>query len=83
MKRQNGLGNIRKRGNHCWEGCVMVDNQRYNVYGKTYQEVQKKLCKCERYHFGQISGRYHTAHIAGDGQDKALRSPDGAHSTVL
>lgn len=43
MKRQNTQGSIRKRGLHCWEGCVMVDERRHYVYGKTYQDVQKQI----------------------------------------
>lgn len=43
MKRQNSDGNIRKRGPDCWEGSTMIDGQRHYVYGKTSQEVRKKI----------------------------------------
>lgn len=43
MKRSNEEGNIRKRGQACWEGSVMIEGQRRYVYGKSSQEVRKKI----------------------------------------
>ena len=43
MKRQNNEGNIRKRKANCWEGSVMINEQRRYVYGKTSQEVKKRI----------------------------------------
>ncbi len=43
MKRQNSDGNIRKRGLHCWEGSVLIQGKRHYVYGKTPNEVRKKI----------------------------------------
>ena len=43
MKRSNNEGSIRKRGRTSWEGCVMINNQRRYVYGRTAQEVRKKI----------------------------------------
>lgn len=43
MKRQNCYGNIRKRSAHSWEGSVYINNERKYVYGKTPQDVRKKI----------------------------------------
>ena len=43
MKRANDEGNIRKRGQFCWEGSVMIEGRRRYVYGKSSQEVRKKI----------------------------------------
>lgn len=43
MKRQNYDGNIRKRSQHSWEGSVMIEGQRRYVYGKSSQEVRKRI----------------------------------------
>lgn len=43
MKRANDEGNIRKRGQFCWEGSVMIGGRRRYVYGKSSQEVRKKI----------------------------------------
>ena len=43
MKRSNEEGNVRKRGQACWEGSVMIEGQRRFVYGKSSQEVRKKI----------------------------------------
>ena len=43
MKRQNYDGNIRKRSQHSWEGSVMIEGKRRYVYGKSSQEVRKRI----------------------------------------
>ena len=43
MKRANDEGNIRKRQKGCWEGSVMIEGRRRYVYGKSSQEVRKKI----------------------------------------
>ena len=43
MKRQNNDGNIRKRGQHSWEGSVMIEGTRHYVYGRSSQEVRKRI----------------------------------------
>lgn len=43
MKRQNSDGNIRKRSAHSWEGSILINNKRHYIYGKTSQEVRKRL----------------------------------------
>ena len=43
MKRHNEEGNVRKRCQACWEGSVMIEGQRHYVYGKSSQEVRKKI----------------------------------------
>ena len=42
-RRANGDGNIRKRANGTWEARVMIDGKSKSVYGKTQNEVRKKL----------------------------------------
>ena len=43
MKASNYEGNIRKRGNHSWEGSVVLNGKREYVYGKTSQEVRRLI----------------------------------------
>ena len=43
MRAYNNEGNIRKRGNHSWEGSVVLDGKRQYVYGKTSQEVKRQI----------------------------------------
>lgn len=42
-KRANGEGSIRQRKDGRWEGLYTVNYKRKSVYGKTKEEVRKKL----------------------------------------
>ncbi len=42
-KRANGEGNIKKRENGTWEARFCVNGKRHSIYGKTREEVRKKL----------------------------------------
>ena len=44
-KRANGEGSIRQRKDGRWEGLYTVNYKRKSVYGKTQEEVRKKLNK--------------------------------------
>lgn len=44
-KRANGEGSIRQRKDGRWEGLYSINNKRKSVYGKTQEEVRKKLNK--------------------------------------
>lgn len=46
-KRANGEGTIRKRSDGRWEGLYTVNYKRKSVYGKTKDEVRKKLNKIQ------------------------------------
>ena len=42
-KRANGEGSIKKRDNGKWEARYTVNGNRHSIYGKTREEVRKKL----------------------------------------
>jgi integrase len=42
-KRSNGEGTIKKRSDGRWEGQYTIDFKRRSIYGKTQEEVRKKL----------------------------------------
>lgn len=46
-KRANGEGSIRQRKDGRWEGLYTVNYKRKSVYGKTKEDVRKKLNKIE------------------------------------
>ena len=42
-RRSNGEGSIRQRADKTWEGRATINGKRMSVYGKTREEVRKKL----------------------------------------
>ena len=46
-RRSNGEGNIRKRTDNTWEGRITIGGKRMSVYGKTKEEVRKKLTSAQ------------------------------------
>jgi integrase len=49
-KRGNGEGSIRQRANGRWEARVLLDGQSKSLYGRTRQEVARKLAAVVRDH---------------------------------
>ncbi|MBQ6960488.1 MAG: tyrosine-type recombinase/integrase [Clostridia bacterium] len=46
-KRANGEGSFRKRTSNSWEGRIVLDEKRFNVYGKTKSEVRQKVAELQ------------------------------------
>ena len=46
-KRANGEGSFRKRTSNSWEGRIVLDEKRFNVYGKTKGEVRQKVAELQ------------------------------------